>query len=210
MKILLVDDHALFRAGLRLLLTSMCRDVLIYEAETVPEALSIAQEPACIDLCLLDLQLKFEDGQSGIERLKQVAPRMAIVVVSGADDVSRIRACLDAGAMSFIPKSAMPEVLTLALRHVLDGTVYLPAQIVGTAQDVADAPTLTGRQMDVLRCLSRGMPTKMIARELNLSEYTVKDYIGLVFEALGVHNRTEAVIKASRLRMLDAGPGVLR
>lgn len=203
MKILLVDDHALFRAGLRLLLTSMCRDVITVEAATIPEALSIAREPEGIDLCLLDLLLKVENGLGAIALLKQALPRMAVVVVSGADDVSTIRACLDAGAMSFIPKSASPEVLTAALRQILGGEIYLPGQVTATSATSSDLPSLTVRQMDVLRGLSRGLPTKLIARQLGLSDYTVKDYIGQVFQTLGVHNRTEAVIKASQLRLTE-------
>ena len=128
-----------------------------------------------------------------------------MVVVSSADDSATIRACLDSGAMSFIPKSLGPDVLTQALQHVLKGTVYLPEQIINAVDDEPGRPTLTNRQWEVLHCLSRGLPTKLIAREMNLSEHTVKEHIALLFQALGVRNRTEAVIKGSQWRLLN-GP----
>ena len=106
--------------------------------------------------------------------------------------------------MSFIPKSVAPEVLTQALQHVLSGAVYLPEQIVSAMEHVPQRPQLTPRQWQVLKCLSRGLPTKLISRELELSEHTVKEYIALVFQALGVRNRTEAVIKASQLRLQES------
>jgi DNA-binding NarL/FixJ family response regulator len=105
--------------------------------------------------------------------------------------------------MSFIPKSVQPEVLTQALQHVLGGAVYLPEQIVSSAGELPQKPMLTPRQMQVLGCLSRGLPTKLISRELSLSEHTVKEHIALVFQALGARNRTEAVIKASQLRLQE-------
>ena len=107
--------------------------------------------------------------------------------------------------MSFIPKSLGPDVLTQALQHVLKGTVYLPEQIINAVDEEPERPTLTARQWEVLHCLSRGLPTKLIARELSLSEHTVKEHIALLFQALGVRNRTEAVIKGSQWRLLN-GP----
>jgi DNA-binding NarL/FixJ family response regulator len=203
MKILLVDDHALFRAGLRMLLAALGKDVAVIEAATADEALAIVRAEADIALCLLDLSLKSSEGLSLLGALKQEAPNLVIVVVSGADDSLTIRNCIEAGAMSFIPKSATPEVLTHALRQVLKGEVYLPEQV---ASDVESEPRplLTVRQREVLKYLSQGLPTKLIARRLELSEYTIKEHIALIFQALHVHNRTEAVICASRLLLLTA------
>ena len=108
---------------------------------------------------------------------------------------------VDAGACQ--SKSVAPEVLTQALQHVLNGAVYLPDQIVSAMEEMPDRVQLTPRQHQVLRCLSRGLPTKLIARELDLSEHTVKDHIAMLFQALGASNRTEAVIKASQLRLQE-------
>jgi DNA-binding NarL/FixJ family response regulator len=203
MKILLVDDHALFRAGLRMLLAALGKDIVIVEAATADEALAIVGDDAAIDLCLLDLSLKSSDGLTLLGSLKQLAPNMVIVVVSGADDSLTICNCIEAGAMSFIPKSATPEVLTYALRQVLKGEVYLPDQL-GMESGDLPRPLLTARQREVLKYLSQGLPTKLIARELDVSEYTIKDHIALIFQALHVRNRTEAVICASRLMLLSS------
>lgn len=201
MKILIVDDHTLFRAGLRMLLATIGQNVSCLEAANVADALALIAGQADLQLCLLDLNLKNEDGFAAIKKIKDTAPHVAVVVVSGADDSATIRSCIDAGAMSFIPKSVAPEVLTQALQHVLSGAIYLPEQIVSAMEDLPPRPLLTLRQSQVLQCLSRGLPTKLISRELGLSEHTVKEYIALIFEALGARNRTEAVIKATQLRL---------
>lgn len=202
-KILIVDDHALFRAGLRMLLSTIGQRVVCLEASEIREALTLAASHPDLQLCLLDLTLKNEHGLEAIQKIKEIAPQVAVVVVSGADDSATIRQCIDAGAMSFIPKSVAPEVLTRALQHVLNGAVYLPEQIMNALDEAPKRPQLTPRQLQVLQCLSRGLPTKLISRELELSEYTVKEYISLVFQALGCRNRTEAVIKAGQMRLLE-------
>jgi DNA-binding NarL/FixJ family response regulator len=183
-----------------MLLATIGHNVACLEAATINEALALVAQHADIELCLLDLNLKNEQGFGAIQRIKDTAPQIAVVVVSGSDDSATIRNCIDAGAMSFIPKSVAPEVLTHALQRVLAGAVYLPEQVVSTLEGIALRGSLTPRQQQVLQGLSRGLSTKLIARELDLSEHTVKEYIAIIFHALGVHNRTEAVIKASQLQ----------
>ena len=207
MKILLVDDHALFRAGLRLLLRAIRPDAVILEAATLAEALALAQANPELQVCLLDLALRSESGLSALTSLKSSAPEMAVVIVSGAEDIGTIRRCIDDGAMSYIPKSLPPEVLTEALNSVLLGKLYLPEQVLEAGRRGTPVPSLTPRQLDVLRYLSRGWATKAICRELDLSEHTVKEHISLIFQALGVHNRTEAVIKAASLPLHSPMPG---
>lgn len=220
-KILLVDDHALFRAGLRMLCAMIQRDVQVLEASTIAEALLLTRTHSQLRLCLLDLALRDEHGIDALSRLKEAAPGLAVVIVSASEESSTIRRCLDAGAMSFIPKSASPETLTEALRQVLAGRVFLPEGILKSPDEAvlpaetllpvdalspADAPMLTPRQIDVLRALCRGLPTKLIARELDLSEHTIKDHITAIFQVLGVRSRTEAVIRAGRLGPLAGIP----
>ncbi|RZL62540.1 MAG: response regulator transcription factor [Variovorax sp.] len=205
MKILIADDHALFRAGLRLLLSSLDSSPLLLEAASLPEATAVAQRHSDLTLCLLDLQFDGENGLTAFNVIKQAAPDVAIVVISAASDLVTVRACLEAGAMSFVPKSVSPETLTLALQKVLAGHIYLPDEVLHHAREAAVQPNLSPRQMDVLRGLARGLPTKSIARELGISEHTAKEHIGLIFQALGAHNRTEAVIMAARLGWPHAG-----
>lgn len=203
MKILLLDDHALFRAGLRLLLKTLDPATLISEAGSIAEALQVVEQEADLNLCLLDLQLRSEKGLDVISRIKAAAPECSVVMVSAAEDPATMRACIDAGAMSFITKSSTPEALAEALKYVLAGTVYLPAVLLNDDwQSGETAPGLSPRQHDVLRGLCRGLSTKAIARELALSDHTVKDYIAALYKLLDVHNRTEAVIKTGRLRLL--------
>lgn len=204
MKILLLDDHALFRAGLRLLLETLDKHARILEAGTIAEALGQVAENPDLQLCLLDLNLHHEKGLDLLTTLKTVAPDITVVVVSSSDEASLIRACIDAGAMSFIPKSAAPAILAEALKHVLTGDIYLPNALLASEKEIQNesAISLSPRQRDVLRGLCRGRSTKSIARDLALSEHTVKDYIAALFHLLAVHNRTEAVIEANRLRLL--------
>jgi len=203
MKILLLDDHALFRAGLRLLLGTIGRNLVTLEAGTIDEAMAQTAKHPDLQLCLLDLNLRNENGLIALGRIKVAAPNVAVVIVSSSDDAALIRTCLDAGAMSFIPKSAAPEVLTDALGHILAGSVYLPPRILDSEDDSSKlAVTLSPRQRDVLRGLCRGLSTKSIARNLSLSDHTVKEYITAIFRLLDVHNRTEAVIKASQMKLL--------
>jgi len=203
MKILLLDDHALFRAGLRLLLETLDNRARILEAGTIAEALAQAAEHPDLQLCLLDLNLRHEKGLDLLSTLKKVAPDISVVVVSSCDEADRIRASIDAGAMSFIPKSAAPAILAEALKHVLAGDIFLPQVLLAGNQAIFDEPiSLSPRQRDVLRGLCRGQSTKSIARDLSLSEHTVKEYIAALFQLLAVHNRTEAVIEANRLHLL--------
>ena len=202
MKTLLVDDHALFRAGLRMLLRTLRPDAVVVEAATVDDALAAAAAHPDLELCLLDLSLKGEHVLDALVRLRHAAPDVAVVIVSGTEEVATMHACIEAGAMSFIPKSVTPEVLLEALRRVMAGTVWLPDAMLAVEAPVApQSPLLTPRQLDVMRCLNRGLATKSISRELDLSENTVKEHIASIFRALGVHNRTQAVIQAGRLRI---------
>ena len=103
--------------------------------------------------------------------------------------------------MSYIAKCSPPDVLTLALRRVLDGEVFLPRSVQTEGGASYPARALTPRRQDVLAGLNRGLSTKLIARVLAISEHTVKEYLSDIFRLLEVHNRTEAIIKASRLRL---------
>ncbi|MGH8539535.1 MAG: response regulator transcription factor [Stenotrophobium sp.] len=207
MKILLVDDHELFRAGLRLLLLTIERHALILEASTIGEALAAASAHSDLNLCLLDLGLKNERGLDALQQIKAAAPDVAVVVVSALDEIATVHRCIDAGAMSFVSKSASPQLLTKALRQVLRGNIHLPREVFGNAQNhAATHPALTQRQLEVLREVSLGLPTKSISRKLNIAESTVNEHISAIFQALGAHNRTQAVMTAGRMGLrFDGG-----
>lgn len=200
MKVLLVDDHSLFRAGLRLLTQSIRPNTEIYEANTIAEALQLCQQHTDLRLCLLDIHLANENGLQGLGQLKAIAPGLAVVVVSSENNFQAVSLSLDAGAMGFIPKSSSPEDLSSALLRVLNGDVYIPPDIGGTHGDTRPAvPNMSKRQWDVFHCLMRALPNKLICRELDLSENTIKSHIAAIFRAFDVHTRTQLLIVASKM-----------
>jgi two-component system, NarL family, nitrate/nitrite response regulator NarL len=209
MKLLLVDDHALFRGGLKSLLQELGGTLVLDEAGNYAEALE--RVTACrYDLVLLDLNMPGLNRLDALTALRQAVPEVPVVVLSGEDEPAVVRAAIERGAMGFIPKTATPGVLVQALRLVLAHGVYLPVGVLDAVGAAAPAdsgthavartlPGLTARQMDVLRCVIRGMPNKVIARELDIAEATVKVHLSSVLRAFGVRNRTEAVYAAAKM-----------
>jgi DNA-binding NarL/FixJ family response regulator len=205
MNVLLVDDHALFREGLKFLLGSLDAALRVDEAGDCAKALEHAAARS-YDLVLLDLKMPGTAGLDALQALRDAIPAAPLVVLSGEDNPAVVRAAIERGAMGFIPKSSTPEVLIQALRLVLARGVYLPPAVLDAAADPqpADEPGaalagLTPRQVDVLRCVIQGKANKVIARELDISEGTVKAHLSSVLRAFGAHNRTEAVYAAAKL-----------
>ena len=209
MKILLVDDHVLFRAGLRMLLSVLQENLQIIEAGSCAEAIAMSRAHPDIRLCLLDLSLRNEDGMGVVSAIKEVSPTIVAVVVSADENPATIYRALEEGAMGYIPKSVTAEVMTQALKLVLAGGIYLPASLIETrreatpkssaAPDVKPDTDLTVRQHQVLQCLLRGWPNKLISRHLSLSENTVKTHLSAIYRVLDVTTRSQAVIAAGRL-----------
>ncbi len=212
MKILIADDHALFRDGLRYVLARLGDDVEILEAKDCTEALALAGSRPDLDLILLDLAMPGMDGLAGLRALRARRPSVPVVILSGSEEPTDVRQALDGGAMGFIPKSSSSSVMLSALRLILSGGVYLPPAYLARSQagrtpiaaPSVEALGLTPRQYDVLRLLGRGQSNKEIARVLGLAEGTVKLHISAILRALGVGNRTRAVIAAARLLGLSS------
>jgi DNA-binding NarL/FixJ family response regulator len=210
MKILIVDDHALFREGLAELLKGLDPEVQTLQAADANAAMEQTKLNVDIDLVLLDLHMPGPSGLDLLCALKEDLPSVPVVVLSSDETRGSVLRALDKGAVGYIPKSSNSKVMTQALRLVLVGGIYLPAVVVqGDAErhaanpQVSAAPGLpdlglTPRQMDVLRCLLRGMSTKLMCRELKLQEGTVKSHVQAVFNALNVRTRTQAVLVASQ------------
>lgn len=202
MQILIVDDHRLFSEGLAVLLKELEPDIEVTSAHSIAQA---EQLPNLFDLILLDLRMPDASGFDGLTRLKISHEASPIVVVSGEESTAQIRECINLGAMGFVPKSSSTLELFAALRKILMGEPYLPPHIfqtpVVTTQKIANKQELhmTKRQLDVLAKLIQGKPNKVIARELDISDTTVKSHVVAVLAALDVHNRTEAVYKAASL-----------
>lgn len=201
MKALIADDHPMVRDALSRTLRGIEPGIEIAEAADAPGAIAQLQQQA-VSLLLVDLQMPGMEGVAGVRRLRALFPTVPLVVVSADQEPVTVRAALAAGAVAYLPKSEPPEVLQQALRLVLAGGTYTPAlaqAAAGAAAGHPDLQALTPRQRDVLRGLSRGLPNKLIARELNLSEGTVKIHIAAVLRALRARNRTEAVVLARQL-----------
>ena len=212
LNLLLVDDHPLFRGGLRCLLSDLGRPINFHETPGVD---SIAQyADTRMDLVLLDLGLQ---GTSGVDALSIVLNTLdfgSVVVISSEHEAYKIRQCIEAGAAGFIPKSSTPEILIEALRLIMAGGTYLPPDVLdevgsGGARDSRPEQIdreraefyqrITPRQLDSLMLAIQGKPNKDIAFELSIAEGTVKLHLTAAYRALGVSSRPEAVFAAARL-----------
>lgn len=209
MVVLVVDDHPLFREGL----TQLLRD-LDAQAEVLAEAdarhgLAVAAARADLDLVLLDLTMPGMNGLDAVERFGEEAPGVPVVILSALEDPEQVRRALALGAVGYIPKSTPSPTMIDALRLVLGGGMYVPPLMLsamGSGSEPAPQPAqrneqrapeaLTDRQIEVLALLATGKSNKLIARELGLSEKTVKAHITAVFRLLGVVNRTQAALEA--------------
>lgn len=213
MKALLVDDHALFRSGLMLLLAARFPDVVMREADGLSTALAHLHAEPDIELVLLDLGLRDSDGLPTLRQLRAVSEDRTIVVLSAYDDADTVIAALNEGAAGFIPKTTRGKGVEQALRVVLDGGIYLPSVVYAAvaplpaleqsddarATEAIERLGLSPRQIDVLRLLTAGQSNKVICRELDVAESTIKTHLLALFRKLGVNSRTEAVVAAARL-----------
>ena len=209
MRVLVVDDHPLFREGLKVALQGLAQDTEIVTQAGAEEALAAARAIDDLDLVLLDLSMPGMNGFTAVQRFCREIPGVPVVIISAHEEPADVRRALSLGALGYIPKSTPPQVLLDALRLVLGGGVYVPPLFLdaGKTHDAPPAPgaeaepgdgELTERQGDVLVLLSQGKSNKLIARELDLSEKTVKSHVTALFRALGVVNRTQAAIAARR------------
>jgi len=202
MKVLLIDDHSLFRDALSLLLKTRVPGLEVRHAGCLAEALQILADDPTLKLALLDLTLPDSAGVDAVRRLKAAAEHVTVVVVSADERPETVLEAIDAGATSFIAKTARKSVLDDALVTVFDGGVYVPPQTltdVAPLQPTAEELELSPRQLDVLRLLVAGKSNKLICRELDLSESTVKTHLLAIFRKLDVESRTQAVIAAARI-----------
>ena len=207
MHLLMVDDHLMFLQGMKNLLSVLAPDVRVDTCSDLPHAVQLVQL-ATYDLVLLDWHLADGDGADSMRRLRDAGCTARIVVLSGETSAALILQSVDLGAAGFIPKSYSSEMMIAALGMVLAGQIFLPAEALrASASDArADGRTdasdrlsaLTARQRDVYRAAARGLPNKLIGRELGIAESTVKTHLTAVFAELGVRNRTEAAYQASR------------
>ncbi|MFN9476612.1 response regulator [Acidovorax sp.] len=196
--LLLIDDHTLFRTGLRLIVQDHPAVGSIAEAGSIADACALA--PAAVDLVLLDIQLPGMSGLDGLRLLRQSYPSARIVLVSASIAPDAVYEARSRGADGFLPKSASGEDILEAISISLSGQPCFPPNSGNAATVRAPAaPTLTARQLEVLSLLCTGKPNKVIARHLGLSENTVRVHVAAIFAQLGVNSRSAALLAAQRL-----------
>ncbi len=213
-QVLLADDHALFRDGMRYVLQQLSDQVDIICAGNFNETLKQAEINPGLDLALIDLNMPGSDGVASIRIFHHHFPGVPLVVVSGSDQRAEIEWVMEYGAMGFISKSSSAKEMVTALRVVLGGDVYFPPQL--TAQPEAecnqpgnDNPSqhlnmhgLTRRQMQTLQYLAEGLSNKEIALKMELAEGTIKVHVAATYQVLQVSSRLDAVRKAQKLGLI--------
>ncbi len=219
MRILVADDHALFRAGISQLLAGLKEPLEVVEADNLDSTLA-ALDGRQFDLILLDLLMPGMEGAAGISAVHARARGVPVVVVSMLDNAEVVRKAMAAGASGFVPKSSSPQVMLRAMELILSGGMYLPPSAIAAAppdematEEAKKAPCrqrdrfLTPRQRSVLQELVAGKSNKEIARALGVSISTVKAHVAAIMRVLGATNRTQAAIKAQDLDLLDRRSG---
>jgi len=221
MKILICDDHPLFRAGLRLVLGDLDDSTELLDAASAEETFRIADAEPDLDLVLLDLGMPGMDGLAALGVLRERFPALPVVIVSASERHADVRAAIDRGAAGFIPKSSSAPVLLAALRLVLSGGVYLPPLVLATSTAAAPASSpaadrrreraaaLTPRQLEVLDLMAKGRTNREICEALGIAEGTTKAHVATILEALDVANRTEAAAVMRDLGLDTAPPPAL-
>jgi DNA-binding NarL/FixJ family response regulator len=213
-KVLVADDHAIFRQGLRVVLGDLDQTVQILEAADFGEALAIAKDAPDLSLLLADLRMPQMDGFEGLRALRRLLPRTPIMVLSASEEAADLFGALESGASGYLPKSAPAPVILDALRLVLAGGVYVPRDLVSGGGKLFARPAatpsrggvLTPRQHEVLALIADGHSNKEIAHRIGTSEGTVKVHITAIMRALGVRNRVQLPLAAER-RGIRPRPG---
>lgn len=220
MKILIADDHELFRDGLRHVLEQLDAGVQVVEASDYRQAIALAETEEEIDVVLLDLAMPGMPWGEGLQALRERLPSsVPLIVLSASDDRRHVLQAVNLGAAGFIPKTSSSRVMLSALKLVLSGGVYLPPALLEQGATAAGespgapfgaenaASFLTPRQREVLALLGQGKSNKEIARVLQLAEGTVKLHVTAILKALNVNNRTRAVVAASQLGLTASPTG---
>lgn len=207
MKILLADDHALFRDGLILNIKQQNIDAEINSSGSYREALDALKNAPYPEAIILDLDMPDMSWQQGLPLLQKTSPKSKIIIVSAIEDAAVIKQVMNKGVKGYIPKRLEPKVIMAAIKLVLEGGTYLPPQLL---KNISDKKTknkdkkslLTPRQKEVLQYIAQGLSNKQIAYEMQISEATVKLHINALLKALKANNRTQALVMAQKLDII--------
>ncbi len=205
MKIILADDHPLFRQALTITLKAHFDGADIIDAQNIPELEQHLQSKDKADLLLLDLDIPGAQGFNSLIAIRRSHPDLGIVVISGFEDKDTIHKAMSFGAAGFIPKSTPVPQMVVAIKEVLNGKLWTPDGEFNpnehSANDDDKIASLTPKQHQILLMFADGLLNKQIAYELGTSESTIKSHASIIFLKLGVRNRTQAVIALNELQL---------
>lgn len=210
--VLTVDDHPLIRSALREVVGLMAERIELIEASDPEQGLALLRQRPDTDLVFLDLRFAQHDGLAYIEHFRAAAPAAPLIIYTMHEDLPTLRQALARGAVGIVPKTHHPKLLQKAIEVVMDGGSYLPPEL---ARQLASPEAIPARprsvamseqQWKILELLAQGLPNKTIAKELGIAASTVKNQLTVVFDKLGVSNRTQAAI-AARAMLKSKQPG---
>ena len=212
-EILIADDHPLFRSALRQALSlGLGPEARLVEAESIAELEARLTEKADWDLVLLDLNMPGAYGFSGLVLLRGQYPQVPVVMVSAQEEAAVVVKSREFGASGFIPKSSSLATIQQAVRTVLEGEVWWPAQVNESVSVSAEEraaseglASLTPQQFRVLTMVCEGLLNKQIAYELSVSEATIKAHVTAIFRKLNVRTRTQAALLLQQLESIPTG-----
>lgn len=208
-KILIADDHPLFREAIHNVIADGFPDSEVMETSDLDSALALTQEHDDLDLILLDLNMPGMHGLNGLITLRNEAPTIPVVIVSAEEDKQIVLQAITYGAVGFITKSSPRAQMTEAIEQILNGNVYLPSDIIRASKQTPRRASheesgippellqaLTRKQLLVLERMTKGESNKQIAYNLDIAETTVKAHVSAILRKLGVHNRVQAILSA--------------
>lgn len=206
MKVIVADDHELIRNGIRNIIKQISNSPVLLEAEDWNQTIALANVHRDCSLVLLDLNMPGKEGLTGLKHLRNSLRSTPIIVISASENLQVIQAVINGGAQGYITKSLSNEKMKNNIQSVLSGGTCLPdiftwknEQIDNTEPEI----TLTARQQEVLSMLAKGYPNKEIAGMLKVKEATIRAHATSIFKALAVSNRTQAVIQAVKIGLIN-------
>jgi DNA-binding NarL/FixJ family response regulator len=207
-RIIIADDHPLFRNALSLAVKQVVPEATLMECDSIGSLEQLLGVHPDADLVLLDLRMPGANGFSGLVLIRREHPGIPVVVVSASDESMIMQRAMEYGASGFIPKSSDLKQIAAALDAVLNGSLWLPTTLnQNTSQEEHEfaqrIKTLTPQQLRVFMMLTKGLLNKQIASEVSVSEATVRTHMTAIFRKLGVRNRTQAVLAANYLNIDD-------
>ena len=210
MKVLITDEQSLFRDGLSLRLKQINPNITIIQTSTLAEMQKLLLENIDTDIILIDIDLAELNAAEIIGKIKTIAPNTKIVAISSSEEIRNIKKILSLGVKGYITKKSDSNILSGALKLILDGGTYLPPTLLENQTPYINSEknsgflkkNLTNRQSQVLDLIAQGKSNKQIAYDMGVSEATVKLHINALLRSLKVNNRTQAVITAQKLGLI--------